>query len=855
MSNGGKVAFSTVSAANPKIKWAGIAAVYGGTFNVGNSAGDPIPSDSVADLAMASAANVDSGLVFNNGATVNLYGYAKPSTQCKLSADFGGYAISDNAGTWVSLVQGGGNASASGSGSWDTGAGFANGGAVTFTSVTTAGTTFAKTIAASSAIRNWASASISAGSNAASCSLTYSGSPALTAGMWVFISGFTGNWLPLNGWQKVASLPDSTHFIPGATVYNSTAWGAVTGTPVFSGSALNITVALTGNTSFGWLPGSNLNLLTLTNLDGTTPDLSSWAASDQLGVAPTGKLNGECEEPSVSSANNSTKVVTLSGNLSYPHTSMAEVGIVNVACEVSNLTRNVRIHGASASLQGYIVIAATAVVTGRYAELYWLGSNTASKRGVDVQTTTGTFDWQYGALHDFAVTGSRGVNCSGSSGQSTSTLIFSNNVTYAVDDAHLTFAATSGTWTASGNVFIKNVTAGAANVNLLDVGGTFTNNAIAGNSGSGGFALSLGESNALGTFSGNVCHCGPTHLFGAVNGSLLNSTILNCVSWRGGSSLLYIAAARNLTVSGFTGFSSGSASGCLLQGANNGLLFTGCTVNSDPVFPCAFAASLNTSPSQSGGIVAVESCDFGTQRDLRTSLTGSDISVNGSGYAQYTVVSTKLASINQVGFVNPVVTGSFILAQRLGGTAGNHKFWTPYGSGVPDTVIYNNASPSVRLTPNNASNKLEFAPPGGYGVLAAVASGGTLMVKVYVRKSKSTDASGANYNGSQPRLILRRNVALGISADTVLATVGDVNNADPGLGVWGLLTGTTAVATDDGVHECVVDCDGTAGWINVDDWALTPTLDTKGTKYWFGGLPNVVGDNGGGCSRGRQLIG
>ena len=74
---------------------------------------------------------------------------------------------------------------------------------------------------------------------------------------------------------------------------------------------------------------------------------------------------------------------------------------------------------------------------------------------------------------------------------------------------------------------------------------------------------------------------------------------------------------------------------------------------------------------------------------------------------------------------------------------------------------------------------------------------------------------GAAYNGNQPRLIVRRNDAIGITSDTVLATYS------AGTGSWNQLSGTTAAFSDDGVAEVIVDCDGTAGWTNIDDWSVS----------------------------------
>lgn len=79
----------------------------------------------------------------------------------------------------------------------------------------------------------------------------------------------------------------------------------------------------------------------------------------------------------------------------------------------------------------------------------------------------------------------------------------------------------------------------------------------------------------------------------------------------------------------------------------------------------------------------------------------------------------------------------------------------------------------------------------------------------------TTSSQQIGYNGSQPRLIQKANPALGQNSDVVLAT------AALGNGVWEQISGTTSTATDDGVFEVVVDCDGTTGAINVDDWATS----------------------------------
>jgi hypothetical protein len=117
--------------------------------------------------------------------------------------------------------------------------------------------------------------------------------------------------------------------------------------------------------------------------------------------------------------------------------------------------------------------------------------------------------------------------------------------------------------------------------------------------------------------------------------------------------------------------------------------------------------------------------------------------------------------------------------------------------------------PSERLTPNSTTIKLRSGSK-----YVAVNAGDITNISVYIRTSIVTD--GTAYNGTPPRLILKRNPAVGVYSDMVLGQM-DVSNI--GTGSYVLLAGNTPAAIDDGVFEFYVDCDGTAGWINIDNWS------------------------------------
>lgn len=541
---------------------------------------------------------------------------------------------------------------------------------------------------------------------------------------------------------------------------------------------------------------------------------SGWANNDQVCIASTSQTATECEMRTISTVDSSTQV-TLSAGVTNAHS-----GTSPTQAEVGNLTRNVKIRGIgtnapniASTLQGYIVTTAFASVTFRYTELYYLGSATASKRGIDVAVTgSGVFDMQYCSMHDGWITSSRGINISAVTG---STITVSNNIFYNINDSHINNAATTGVQVFDNNLFILNV--GLVNmVNYVDAGITFTNNILIG---AAFIALSIIENTALlGIISGNILHSNGNI---ALNLSAIGGTISNTIVWRNNGlngTLRTGALLSNVVMDGITAFGN-STNTVLLSVVSAPVI--GCIVknmvsNGDTTFP-------TTNGWQFGANVSAifENCDFSTVSGIKTAHT-NDFNVSTAGYLiQINCYNCKFGAATEIASQSNMATGSFITSQKHDGTAGNHKCWMPEGTVSLDTVIFNTVSPSARLTPLTASAKLASAPKT-YGFYQKVANGTALTPSINVRKSVVGD--GAAYNGNQPRLIVRKNVAAGISADTVLATGVSAN------GTWEMLTGTTVTVTDDTILEFIVDCDGTAGWVNIDDF------NSDGLQYWSNGV-------------------
>ena len=171
--------------------------------------------------------------------------------------------------------------------------------------------------------------------------------------------------------------------------------------------------------------------------------------------------------------------------------------------------------------------------------------------------------------------------------------------------------------------------------------------------------------------------------------------------------------------------------------------------------------------------------------------------------------------------------GGGYFSQKHNGVANSNKRVAWEGNRIMDSTIYNSASFSARLTPARSNVKLESLYWRG-----TVLSGNTLNTTVYVRKSSAGD--GTAYNGNQPRLIVKANPVVGILSDTVLAT------ASAAAGTWEQLSGTTAAVTENTRLEFYVDCDGTQGWINIDDVVIVN--QTSGDfATWANGIPAIEG--------------
>lgn len=531
-----------------------------------------------------------------------------------------------------------------------------------------------------------------------------------------------------------------------------------------------------------------------TSLDVDTD--TGWLDNDRIAVASTTRTITQAEEGTLN-GNAGASSLTVDG---FAGTSggllNAHGGVAPVQAEVVLLTRNVKIFGASSTLQTFVDIAGTASVDLDWTEFYWIGSSTTGKFGINVAVTTGSFSMQYCSGHSSTVSGSRFVNATSITGNN---FVFSNNVAYNFQGDIVQIPTSSAAWVMSNNVLIYSTS--NRGVFLSSISGTFTNNRIA-NTGSNPITFSASSNTTFNNFSNIVVHsCSQSVSMSAwVNGVITDLTI-----WRSNNNgISFTDGAYNIIFDGLIMFGNQTANISFVSADISGVTFIDTILNGDSTFSTSYGISFPSNATVGANLKVING-DFGSASGIYTSHSLGDIHIAaGASYVDLKLVNTKLSSSTEVsGAASITNPNTIVSSQKHDQVAGSHKAWKAYGILATEATTYRSSAPSESLTPNNASNKLESSPK-----LAAVANTGTRTFSVYIYKS-------AAYNGNQPRLVLRRNDAAGISADTVLDT------AAGSTGSWEQLTGTTASVTDDAALEVFVDCDGTAGVVYVDDWSVT----------------------------------
>lgn len=528
---------------------------------------------------------------------------------------------------------------------------------------------------------------------------------------------------------------------------------------------------------------------------------TGWLNGDDIAIAPTSRTFGQGELRTLSGAAAAASV-TVSAGLTNAHS-----GTSPTQAEVILLTRNVRIRSVSTTAMAYIVIAAAATVDIDWVEFRYLGTSTTGKRGIQCDTTAaggGSVTFSYCSLRDFEWGGLWADNADADN------FIFEQCVGWNIAQGSTEVAVfvnsqsqTAFNWRVSDLTLINCGALNGYGFSTRNLAGTVSNLRISG-SGVAGVRLEptsafYGRTRATVPWSGLELHTNGAYGIEVNNVDEFLASSVN--SWRNATAGIWIVSTA------FIQITSGA-----IFGNGNGVHLNGSAAGYKWVRLRSVAVSGDTSFAQTAGIVMVpgsthpceielDNCTFGVVSGIKVAHTNDFEVSTGFKIAWVTLRNTLLASATEFNNVANLHPPSYIKYQKVDqATLVNKTFYPLRGTVQYDAVTIHGTTPSESLTPLSTFLKLETGPKR-----ANIASAGTVAISCYVRKS-------AAYTGNAPRLMQRANPAIGILTDTVIATFSAAADT------WQQLSGTTAAASEAGVVEFYVDCDGAAGLVYVGDW-------------------------------------
>lgn len=538
-----------------------------------------------------------------------------------------------------------------------------------------------------------------------------------------------------------------------------------------------------------------------------TSDVSTgWLSGDRVVIASTTRTPTETEQVTLSA--NASGTTLSSSALGFAHS-----GTNPTRAELANLTRNIKIFGQSTTLQTFILIGNTFHnVSLNYTEFFFMGSGTTSSRGIDINTVNGSFSMSGCAIRNFEATNSIGINVvtTACANISVTDTVFYRCALNAINTAQTTATTNSFTncWgfanvTASTNIFAPNMNAGTfSSMTAVGAPGTGNGMVFAGNDfnpGNGNFSNLVSHSNGgAGVLLSGINSIEPSRI-----------TFSNLTTWRNASRGVTVTNCYGTAINGLTAFGN-TTSGIVLLGSTlcADILLKNMTLNAGTVLTQPVGLEINGASVSS----FIEDSTFGSST---THATG-DISVAAArSYAQIYFRNCLFSSPTSAANLTNLLVDSFIGSMSHNQVSGASLAWTKNGVITKDTAIFDTTSPgsaSTRLAPSSASIKLKTPDKQ-----VICLSGKSVTISAKIRWSSTIFGDSANYNGNPTRLWLKKNPAVGINSDVLLATLTTSPN-NP-FGNFVRVTATTPSVTDNGVLRFYIDCDGTTGWINVDTWS------------------------------------
>jgi hypothetical protein len=495
------------------------------------------------------------------------------------------------------------------------------------------------------------------------------------------------------------------------------------------------------------------------------------------------------------------------GGLAYAHTGTD----TDVQAEIINLTRNVVIMNYDGVIGtpgnvAYVFFATMATVDVDWTEFRYMGVNASGKNGVQISTTSGSCNINRSSFHQFEY---GGIYIDGNTANN---FTIQNNVTYRLgtNNAIRIPETTASSWTFNNIWIIGSYGYSTPNVWIGSLLGTISNLRIAGIYNDALYVHTYSSGGILGgTVSNIIVHSNSGY---GINFICHDSTINTLRCWHNGGPGLFLRTTANLTLNDVDLYGNNNDVSTNTAETSVNVIFNNLKTSKTALGASGYSIYIGTTlggPAIVG--LVINNSQLSYVSGVRQARA-NDIYI-ASGYCE--IYLNKVAIANAPYFSTTVRKKSSIRFQHYNQSAGDNRTYIYNGTGTTgsiiqtDTSYFRTAAPSVKMTPTSATIKL-----GETNVMKIpVASGANPTITCYVRQS-------AAFNGTT-RLVVKRNDAIGITADTVLATYAGGNDVDTPPGNFNTLSGQPGAVSADGVLEVYVDCDGTAGYINVDDWNVS----------------------------------
>jgi hypothetical protein len=568
----------------------------------------------------------------------------------------------------------------------------------------------------------------------------------------------------------------------------------------------------------------------------TTP--TGWLLNDIIGITGTTTTATQAEVRTLS-ANVTSASATITAGLTNAHGGNSTT---LVQAHVANLTRNVVIRSTSATIPAYSAYNGTNTTIEISNVLFsMMGATTTATSGIGIfgagVSRNASFSMTNSVLYQPSASSSaQGISQGNTSVFSSVSYTITNNVIWNLSGTgmfntwsyylSLSTKIMSGNLIArSGGVTIQDMTADTSNTVVAN--STATNAAtISFVAGSIGTITAFTNLETYGNLNYGLAITSTTASTGAAGRLTINAN--NITSWRNATTGVLISSGdftTAFTVLVFDNFRSfGSASSAIQIGSisNSTVIFKSSTfwAGTTQVTPTGINGTVLINPNRVESILFTN-CTFGKDHLGNTSsFTTSVLALanfrGNTNMILYNPTTTGTLVARNTSYFNSSGYSSGVVIQKLNNSTGSDFIYTNTSTTSLDSVIYRSAAPSTRLAPAITVGCETPSPT----VRIPVKSGQTCSIGVWVRKSTSGD--GGAYNGGEPTLVIRPNLALNnldnTTVDTMTATAGN----------WEQLTYTTSAVAYDTTLEFIVVCDGYIGWINIDDWSTTSSNDTRG---------------------------